>query len=90
MDTKKVKNYDKMGATVKGTESASLLYLTTACDGFFYEGSTNATYQSLGNNFLFSTKRNGNIDSSKNEFEPESLEKFFLLCSVASLASFRG
>ena len=76
MDTKKVKNYDKMGATVKGTESASLLYLTTACDGFFYEGSTNATYQSLGNNFLFSTKRNGNIDSSKNEFEQESLDKY--------------
>ncbi len=76
MDTKKVKDYDKMGSSLIGSESASLLYVDTACDGFFYEGSTNAVYQSLGNNFLFSTKRNGNIDDSKNEFEQESLDKY--------------
>lgn len=72
VDTKKVLDYDKMGTSVKGKEAFSMLYLTTACDGFFYEGASNGAYQSLGNNFLFSTKRNGNIKEGENSFEPES------------------
>lgn len=75
-DEKKVMDYDKMATTLKGTEAASSLYVTTACDGFFYEGSTSQVYQSLGNNFLFSTKRNANVDSSKASFEQESLDKY--------------
>lgn len=72
MDTKKAKNYDKMGSSVKGSESSTVLYADTRCDAYFYEGATNATYQSLANNFLFSTLRNSNIDPSKAEYEEES------------------
>jgi len=75
-DEKKVMNYDKMGSSLLGTEAASSLYVTTACDGFFYEGSTSLVYQSLGNNYLFSTKRNANVDKTKPEFEQESLDKY--------------
>lgn len=75
-DTPKVMNYDKMGSSLLGTSASSSLYVTTACDGFFYEGSSSLVYQSLGNNCFFSTKRNSNIDSSKDSFEQESLDKY--------------
>ncbi len=63
IDTPKPKNHDKIQGPLQGKESQTILYTKTDMDAKFSEGYTTQTYESLKNDFTFSTTKNTHVNN---------------------------